>query len=258
MPGCRVPNRRVERRSCWRKRVKRQRWNGPDSFDGIVHVYDRFSALTSGFVADYLDRTVPRRGERAVDLGCGTGVHTEILADRYRQVLAVDVSEPMLAAARTQRRRPGVVYWHGDFLTLDPVWDGTFDLVFSAFVFHHVHPLEDGLRLVRTLVRPGGHAVLIDVADDRPRSRLWFHRRAAGALVTDLLRCRRPVRESFELFRLSRHPAWLDHLTADRPISVGELQRRYGAVLPGADFTVLDREVAVHWQRAPTAVALPR
>jgi len=221
----------------------------PDSFDQVVDVYDRFSALTSGWVADYLDRHLPAGGARAVDLGCGTGVHTELLAERYEQVLGVDVSKPMLALARKNRHRPTVTYVRQDLRAVEPSLCGTFDLVFSAFVLHHVHPLEEGLRQARALVRPGGHVLLIDVADDQQRSRAWFRMQALRALGKDVRGRQRSVREAAELFRLSRHPAWLDHLVADTPLAPGEFRNSYAGVFQGADFTHLDRVVAMLWRR---------
>ena len=50
-----------------------------------------------------LARAAPRPGERVVDVGCGTGATTLLLAEqvgREGSVLGVDISEPMLAFAR--------------------------------------------------------------------------------------------------------------------------------------------------------------
>ena len=225
------------------------RLRDPESFDHLAQVYDRFSALTSGSVANYLDGALPSTGRRAVDLGCGTGVHTELLADRYSEVLGVDVSAPMLAVATAARQRPTITYVQRDLLTMDGAVDGTFDAVFSAFVLHHVHPLEEGLRRVTELVQPGGHAVLIDMVDDQPRSRRWFQRQALRLGATDIWRRRRPMGQAVELLRLRLDPGWLDHLTADHPLNGDEFRSRYNTMLPGAVFTDLDRAIAVCWRR---------
>jgi trans-aconitate methyltransferase len=56
-----------------------------------------------------LERAQVRQGERAVDIGCGTGASSIALAERVGpsgQVLGIDVSAPMLARA-AERLPPG-------------------------------------------------------------------------------------------------------------------------------------------------------
>jgi hypothetical protein len=70
---------------------------------------------------------------------------------------------------------------------------------------------------------------------------------AARTLAGDLLQHRRRAREAVAFFRVSVHPAWLDHLAADRPLSPAEFDRRYLAALPGAVVTPLHRSRGVRW-----------
>ena len=51
--------------------------------------------------------------------------------------------------------------------------------------------------------------------------------------------------------RLRLHPAWLEHVTTNIPLTREQFHAQYGAVFPGAEFAELDPVVAaVHW-RAP-------
>jgi ubiquinone/menaquinone biosynthesis C-methylase UbiE len=59
--------------------------------------------------ADLLDRLLPAPPARLVDLGCGTGSLSVLLAQRGYGVTAVDVSPKMLAAAQDKARAGGVV-----------------------------------------------------------------------------------------------------------------------------------------------------
>jgi SAM-dependent methyltransferase len=221
---------------------------GPGSFDACAEVFDRLGELIGGPLRDYLEGVLHQRGGRAVDLGCGTGRHAAVLAGRYREVLGVDLSEQMLELARRHHAGPGVRFARRDLRDLRPDLDGRFDLVLSAHTLHHVQDLDGALERIRELVAPGGRAVLVDNVAARPAvPRRWFVAEAVRALALDLALRRRPPGEALELYRLSTHPAWLDHVTADRFLSPAEFERRYGRAFPGATFTGMYRSRALCW-----------
>jgi SAM-dependent methyltransferase len=218
------------------------------SFDQLAEVFDRFAELAGGPLNDYLTSVLPESRERAVDLGCGTGHHALELSSRFRQVLAVDVSQPMLTLARQRRPRPNITYAERDLRQVRAHTDGTFDLVLSTHVLHHVEDLDQTLLGIRELVAPGGRVILVDnVAPTPAVPRWWFVREALRALAVDLARRRRPAGEAWELYRLSVDPTWLDHLTSDRFLSPDEFAHHYGQVFPGASFTDLYRTRAMCW-----------
>ncbi len=219
------------------------------SFDEIAVHFDRFAELVGAQLDEYLASMVPEGGgERAVDLGCGTGRHAALLAPHYRQVLAVDVSAPMLELATARRGLANITYQQRDLRQVRADRDGVFDLVCSAYALHHLHDLDQALRRIRELVAPGGRVVLIDnVAPTPAVPRRWFIGEAARTLAADLARRRRPPGEAWELFRLNTDPAWLDHLTTDRFLDPTQFTQQYGQVFPGATFTDLYRSLAMCW-----------
>ena len=82
-------------------------------FDAFSELFDRFTRIWDGISADFDDwiaSALPVRVRTAVDLGCGAGRHSVLLAGRADRVLAVDVAGRMLAVARDQRARPNVDY----------------------------------------------------------------------------------------------------------------------------------------------------
>ena len=70
------------------------------SFDRLAEGYDRREELTGDPLERWLRRALPPHGESAVDLGCGAGRHSVLIAERYRRVLAVDLSRSMIELAR--------------------------------------------------------------------------------------------------------------------------------------------------------------
>jgi SAM-dependent methyltransferase len=106
-----------------------------------------------------LERAQLQRGERVVDIGCGTGASSIALAERVGapgQVLGVDVSAPMLARA-AERLPPGapVKFVLADATTyrFEPA---SFDLLFSRFgVMFFAEPVRAFANL-GTALRPSG------------------------------------------------------------------------------------------------------
>lgn len=208
-------------------------------------MYDRFAGLVGGRLTAYLTEVLPppwAPGGWAVDLGCGTGRHTALLAGRFREVLAVDVSGPMLDQALAERPRENVSYEQRDLCQVRPDSDGRFDLVFSAYALHHLPEAELDATLagIGELVAPGGQVIVVDVTADRLLSAAALRAQARAALFGDLLTRRRTVADAVALYRCSTHPGLLAHLTADRPLPATEFHRRYSTVFPGAQFTPLD------------------
>jgi SAM-dependent methyltransferase len=232
----------------------------PQSFDHLPAHFDRFATLVGAELQAWLLFRLPSRGGRAVDLGCGTGVHTAVLAERYAEVLAVDLSEPMLAHARSRRPHADVTYERRDLTEVTPATDGRFDLVFTAYTLHHVPNLEDAFAQLRGLLRPGGQLIALDVVDIRAQSgagpepagtvcvpRGWFRRQAARTFLTELRHRRRPLREAVELLRLQLDPAWLDHQCTDRLLTAADWEATARRAFPDAEITAMHRARAVRW-----------
>jgi SAM-dependent methyltransferase len=221
------------------------------SFDHLVARYDRISTLLGAELRAWLLFHLPARGDRAVDLGCGAGGLTALLADRYAEVLAVDLSGPMVELARRRRPAPNVRYEQRDLRDVAPDTDGRFDLVLCAYALHHVE-MDSTLHRIRSLVRPGGQVLVVDMVDDRPvLPRRELRREAVRTFGADLRHRRRPLREAVELLRLQLDPDWLDHRAADRLRSAADWDAHCRAVLPGATITPLHRARALDWRRDP-------
>jgi len=157
-------------------------------------------------------------GDRVVEIGCGVGRVTRWLAARAAEVVAVDVSEEMLARAMALNPELANVTWLlGDGRSLEPVEDGAADVVFSDVVFQHIPDPEVQLGYVREIgrvLRPSGWAAF-QVSNDR---RVHVRRPLAERLRT---RIRGALRRGP---RAQEHPAWLG-----AAVDLDELRRVAGA-----------------------------
>ncbi len=91
---------------------------------------------------------------RVLEIGCGTGMFTEMFARTGAQIVAVDISPALLEKARL-RNLPArqVQFLAKRFEECDV--DGPFDAVIGSSVLHHLDVLR-ALAKINGLVKPGG------------------------------------------------------------------------------------------------------
>lgn len=136
----------------------------------------RMDALMAPLTAALLERADPRAGERALDVGCGCGETSLVLAERGARVLGVDVSGPMLARARERvAGRPGIELVQADAAD-HPFAPASFDLVLSRFgVMFFADPVG-ALANVRRAHAPDGRLCVL--CWQAPSENPWFLRPA--------------------------------------------------------------------------------
>ncbi|HEX7527404.1 MAG TPA: methyltransferase domain-containing protein [Gaiellaceae bacterium] len=136
------------------------------SFDRVADEYERTRPT---YPPELLDRLPLDQDAAVLDLGAGTGKLTRILAERFRDVTAV---EPLINMRTIlQRVVPGVVALPGSAERI-PLDDGSVDGVFAAQAFHWFDKPVALPEIARVLRAHGIFAVVWNQGDDdRPDPR---------------------------------------------------------------------------------------
>ncbi|MEM7444759.1 MAG: class I SAM-dependent methyltransferase [Pseudomonadota bacterium] len=123
----------------------------PDWHTDSYHRHVRYVSELGSPVVELLN---PQPGELILDLGCGDGALTEVLAGRQVDVLGLDADPSFVASA--QARGLDVVHGDGQDLPFEP---DSFDAVFSNAALHWMPDADGVLRGVGRVLKPGGRFV---------------------------------------------------------------------------------------------------
>jgi ubiquinone/menaquinone biosynthesis C-methylase UbiE len=129
---------------------------GPGMFHTSGDAYDLFMGRYSRPLARvFADAAGVARGDTVLDVGCGPGALTTVLAERLgaSAVAAMDPSPPFVAECAA--RHPGVDVRTGRAEAI-PFDDQAFDRAMTQLVLHFVEEPDAAAAELRRVVRPGG------------------------------------------------------------------------------------------------------
>jgi ubiquinone/menaquinone biosynthesis C-methylase UbiE len=206
------------------------------TYDKLADDYD---LLWSRHVAEPNERLTLelelRRGERVADLACGTGLYTVEMAHLVKpgEVVGVDYSEGMLAAARQRAEAEGLelTLVHAraeDFVARCEPY--SFDVVSLRFALAYLDWREVLPRIGRTL-RPGGRVgILTSLTSSIPQFAELYHRfRKSPEPAWKLFQhTRRSLGETWKIYRHLRE-TFGEPRFIQMPDSAGEVAARLSA-----------------------------
>lgn len=116
-----------------------------------------------------------KRGDRALDLCCGTGDISFALAQRGAEVTGLDFSKEMLAVAETRAPNPQATFRNPHFLQGDaqkiPFEDQSFDIITVGYGLRNLTSWEAGISEMVRVARPGARLLVLDFG--KPEHGLW-------------------------------------------------------------------------------------
>lgn len=112
-----------------------------------------------------LDWCHPIKDKSVIDLGCGEGYVSRMVARRgASEVTGIDLSPEMIRQAKTSEKEDplGISYSVGDVRNLASIESDRYDIALAIFLFSYIdlESMNNALTEVFRLLRPGGRLVL--------------------------------------------------------------------------------------------------
>src|SRR5581483_7781176 len=136
-----------------------------ENFGAVATAYVTSKVHASGADLDWLVEAAALTGtEHVLDVATGGGHTAFALAPYAAEVVALDLTRPMLEVAQQEALARGlnnIRYLEGDAQAL-PCEDASFDVVACRQAPHHFPKVDEAVREWARVLRPGGKLLLVD------------------------------------------------------------------------------------------------
>jgi len=199
-----------------------------EDFDAIAP-FETEKWNRNNYYYDFLLKNLPPNPQHILEIGCGIGTLSRLLAKRSRQVAAIDLSPEMLDIAENlSKSHTNIDFQLADILeTSFP--DEHFDAIVSVATFHHL-PLEKVLPKLKKALKPGGKLLVLDVL--RMESIQDFFVAASAVPLSLILNI---FHNGFARPTGEQRKAWAHHAKTDRFLTLSEAKKIYSSYFEGAN-----------------------
>ena len=196
-------------------------------FDRIALVSPDGS-LHNHHYSDFLLRQLQTNCQAALEIGCGKGEFSHLLAERSSRVLALDLSPEMIRIARANSEpESNIEFQIADVMTYNLPAKG-FDCIASIATLHHL-PLPEILGKMKAALKPGGVLLILDLFEPGGVVDALLNPLAVLVSVTLRLIHHGRIRSSREA-----RDAWAAHEHHDLYPTMTEVRELCAEILPGA------------------------
>ena len=170
------------------KKIIEEAWNSRASIYDQTYGHGLRTDLERRAWLTHLERLLPpERPLRVLDVGCGTGFLSLLLAELGHDVVGLDLTEGMLEvlARKSNARELGIRAVRGDAED-PPAGLGSFDVVISRHLLWTLLQPERAVRAWTALTTPGGRVVAIDILGMQAATTRARLSAACGQLIQNL------------------------------------------------------------------------
>jgi SAM-dependent methyltransferase len=193
----------------------------------------------------FLLKQLPLPCESVLDLGCGMGEFSRLVAERADRVVAIDLSPNMITIAKQRSRQTNISFQVADILNWHPVEQ--FEAIVSIATVHHL-PLEDLLPKLKAALKPGGKLVILDLCE-----RQSLEDKLSDVIAVPLNWLFQRLKNSHIKSSPEAIAAMKEHLRTDRYLTLAQAQQIYPQWLQGAKVrSHLFWRDSVVWQKPMT------
>lgn len=130
----------------------------------FFEVMDKGRYTTHSYILNLINQINQIKGEnkKVLEVGCGIGSDLVRFAKKGGKVTGIDISPRSIKLAKENFKVAGV---KGNLKVADaenlPFKDGSFDLVYSMGVLHHIPNTQEGIEEIYRVLLPGGKAIVM-------------------------------------------------------------------------------------------------
>lgn len=169
-------------------------------FSKAASKYNKLASIQHTIAQQGLNNLPRELSGDALDIGCGTGMHTQTLSTRGLNAVGVDIADGMLEQARNTF--PQLVFKNGSAQAL-PISDCSIDIAYSSMALQWVNDPEKVGRELYRVLKPGGIAELAIMVSGS------FHELKLARKIAQLPQANTPMpsalqwKQAFQLSKLS-------------------------------------------------------
>lgn len=132
-----------------------------DDFDRLA-LYDRDEWNHNNHYHQFLLKQLPDQCQTVLDLGCGTGQFSRMLAERADEVIAIDLSPKSIQIARQRSQQFNNINYRVADISQEEFPAKYFDTVLSIATFHHLS-IKQLVPKLKAALKPGGVLIVLDL-----------------------------------------------------------------------------------------------
>ncbi len=144
-----------------------------EMFNNIAPTYDRLNHRLSFSIDRWwrrraIKKLMPHKPQRVLDVATGTGDLAIMMAEKLapQHISAVDIANEMMKIGQQKAEKKGLAdiihFSHEDCMNLS-FEDNTYDAVTAAFGIRNFSSLEQGIREMHRVLRPGGICCILEL-----------------------------------------------------------------------------------------------
>ena len=139
-------------------------------FDKVAEKWDTKRRIErANILASFiLDKINKKKDLIALEVGCGTGLITLNLKNKFSKIYCIDTSKEMLSVLKSKIEKLNItnIYTREIELINDNNFYGKFDVIYSSMVFHHIIDIKDELKKLYKLLNKEGYLIIIDLDEE--------------------------------------------------------------------------------------------
>lgn len=134
-----------------------------NDFNEIAELNEQTKWNHNNCYFEYLLRFVPEKIDVCLDIGCGHGELSALLAKKANKVIAVDLADKMIDSAKKYNGLTNIEYVCDNILNMNFA-DNSFDIIITTATAHHL-PFEWLLEFAKRKLKNGGKLIILDLAN---------------------------------------------------------------------------------------------